>query len=153
MKAKRSIKERQSAISEATRQEADWDRLQEVLDQELRRLPDIYRAAIVLCDLEGKSIGEAARQLGCPTGTVGTRLARGRKLLAGRLARQGLILSGAAIAATLNQNVVVAAIPITAAVASINTAALLAATPTASGLISAKAVALAQAVIKSMLLS
>jgi DNA-directed RNA polymerase specialized sigma24 family protein len=53
--------------------------LQTYLDQELQALPDQYRAAIVLCDLEGKSINEAARQLGCPPGTIGTRLARGRK--------------------------------------------------------------------------
>ena len=41
-----------------------------VLDQELRHLPYKYRIVILLCDLEGKTRKEAARELGCPEGTV-----------------------------------------------------------------------------------
>jgi len=55
---------------------------------ELQTLPAIYRTAIVLCDLEGKSIKQAAQQLGCPAGTLGARLVRGRSLLARRLTRR-----------------------------------------------------------------
>src|SRR5262245_17747166 len=76
-----------------------WARLEALLDQELNALPDIYRSAIVLCDLEGKSIQEAARQLGCPGGTIGVRLARGRRLLSGRLERHGLAIAGGALTA------------------------------------------------------
>src|SRR5260370_18701106 len=43
---------------------------QGVLDQELSRLPEMYRVGIVLCDLEGKTRKEAARQLGLPEGTL-----------------------------------------------------------------------------------
>jgi RNA polymerase sigma factor (sigma-70 family) len=66
---------------------AEW---REVLDRELGRLPDRYRAPIVLCDLEGRSYQEAARQLGWPAGTLSGRLSRGRALLARRLLRRGL---------------------------------------------------------------
>ncbi len=60
-----------------------------VLDHELGRLPERYRTAIVLCDLEGFTRREAATQLGWPEGTLASRLARGRSLLAGRLTRHG----------------------------------------------------------------
>ena len=53
-----------------------WCDLQPLLDQELSKLPDKYRGVILLCDLEGKTRKEAAKQIGCPEGTVATRLAR-----------------------------------------------------------------------------
>ena len=49
--------------------------MQAVLDEELGRLPDHYRGVIVLCDLEGMTRKEAARQLGIPEGSVASRLA------------------------------------------------------------------------------
>jgi RNA polymerase sigma factor (sigma-70 family) len=57
-----------------------------MLEQELAALPEKYRAPLVLCELEGKTIRETARQLQWPQGTVATRLARGRTRLARRLA-------------------------------------------------------------------
>ena len=50
-----------------------WQDLQPLLDQELSRLPDMYRVAIVLCELEGKTRREAARQLAIPEGSVSGR--------------------------------------------------------------------------------
>src|SRR5262249_16985180 len=88
-----------------------WDGLQPLLDQELSRLPAKYREVIVLCDLEGKTRGEAARQLDTPEGTVASRLARGRSMLARRLARHGLAVSGLALGAVLSQQAASAAVP------------------------------------------
>src|SRR5262245_15534171 len=63
--------------------------LSPTLDRELSRLPDKYRAPVVLCDLEGGSRKEVARQLNLPEGTLSSRLAAARRMLALRLARHG----------------------------------------------------------------
>src|SRR5437667_7957237 len=76
-----------------------WNDLQPILDEEMSRLPDKYRAVLVLCELQGKTGREAARQLGVPEGTVASRRARARTLLARRLARRGLAVSGDTLAA------------------------------------------------------
>ena len=65
-----------------------------LLDRELYRLPDRYRIPIVLCELEGKTHKEAARQLGWPVGTVSGRLSRGRAELARRMKRHGVAPRG-----------------------------------------------------------
>ncbi len=85
-------------------QQDRWADLQPLLDEELSRLPDHYRAVIVLCDLEGRTRKEVARQLGCPEGTVASRLARARAMLAKRLTQRGVALSAGALAAVLSQN-------------------------------------------------
>jgi RNA polymerase sigma factor (sigma-70 family) len=85
--------------------------LRDLLDRELSRLPDKYRAPVVLCELEGRSIKEAAQTLVCPAGTVASRLARGRDLLAKRLTRQGFVISGASLAGLLTIEAASAAVP------------------------------------------
>ena len=60
------------------------------INDALDHLPDSYRAAIVLCHLQGLTHEEAADRLNCPVGTIRSRLARGRALLRGPLERSGL---------------------------------------------------------------
>src|SRR5262249_42450463 len=104
--ARRGARERQvTAFPEPAMTEPErWPDLRPLLDQELTRLPDLYRVPVVLCDLEGLTYREAARQLGCPEGTLAARLARARALLAKRLTRHGLVLSGGALAVALSMN-------------------------------------------------
>ena len=73
------------------------------------RLPETLRAAIVLCDLQGKTRAEAATELKCPEGTVAARLHRGRKKLAVALSRRGLALPATGLAAVLTPAAVSAA--------------------------------------------
>ncbi len=64
------------------------DDLADRLHEEIDRLPDRFRVVVILCDLEGFAYEEAARRLGCPVGTIKSRLARGRDRLRDRLARR-----------------------------------------------------------------
>jgi RNA polymerase sigma factor (sigma-70 family) len=102
----------------------DW---RPVLDGELSRLPEKYRAAVVLCDLQGRPRREAARQLGLPDGTLSRRLAAGRRLLAERLAHRGVALSGGALAVLLSQDAASAQVAAPLTAATVRAAALVAA--------------------------
>jgi RNA polymerase sigma factor (sigma-70 family) len=74
-----------------------------IMDEEVQRLPEMYRLPVILCCLEGRSLEEAARQLGWTIGSVKGRLERGRARLHGRLVRRGLTLSAALAAAELSR--------------------------------------------------
>ncbi len=125
----------------------DWRPL---LDHELNRLPEHYRSAIVLCDLEGRSRREAARLLGVPEGTLSSRLATGRKMLARRLTDCGVALSAAALASGLAEKTASAQVPAALAQTTAQAAALVAAGQLVG--VSAPAVALMKGVIEAMLL-
>jgi RNA polymerase sigma factor (sigma-70 family) len=135
--------------------EADiWSDVRPLLDQELDRLPDKYREAVVLCDLEGKTRKEAARQLGVPEGTLSGRLTTARRMLAGRLARHGLAVSGGALAAVLSQGAASACVPKSLVVPTAKAAAPVAAgQAAAAGVISTQVAALTEGVLKTMLLT
>src|SRR5262245_34744903 len=109
---KRGVREMQlKELPEPAVAEARVSELLPLLDQELSRLPEQFRVLVVQCDLEGKTRKEAARQLGCPEGTVASRLARARDMLAKRMARHGLAVSGGSLAAALSQSATSAGVP------------------------------------------
>jgi RNA polymerase sigma factor (sigma-70 family) len=131
-----------------------WGDVLPVLDEEINRLADNHRAPIVLCDLEGKSRREAARQLGWPEGTVSSRLSRGRAILANRLARRGVVLSGGALAGLLAQNALAAGVPYSLLSITVKNVASIAAGETvAAGVISVKVASLSRGVLTAMLIS
>ncbi len=120
-----------------------------VVQEEVDRLPDRYRVPVVLCDLEGRTYEEAARSLGCPVGTVKSRLARARERLRGRLIRRGFapgsVASGGVLADPAR-----AAVPTALVEATVGAAIRWAATGAASA--SAGVAALTREVLKSMTL-
>jgi RNA polymerase sigma factor (sigma-70 family) len=128
VKARRRAREKpMSAEHEpavAAAEPVDWRPL---LDEELGRLPEKYRAAVILCELECRPRREAARLLGVPEGTLSSRLAAARKMLAARLARRGVVLSGAGLAAALAEGVTAAAVPAALVGSTVRVAALVAA--------------------------
>jgi RNA polymerase sigma factor (sigma-70 family) len=89
----------------------DTAELRRVIDEELAKLPDKYRTAVVLCDLEGLPRAAAAAQLGIPEGTLSSRLAHARKVLAERLTRRGVTTGSAAVAAALVRDAMAVAVP------------------------------------------
>src|SRR5262249_27294182 len=86
--------------------------LREAVHEELGRLPEQYRAPLVLCYLEGKTKEEAARLLDWSPGAVKGRLERGRKQLRARLSRRGLALPAGLVAAALAHGPVSAQVPV-----------------------------------------
>jgi RND family efflux transporter MFP subunit len=94
-RARRGMQEQAAGACEATAADdpvAATERRETgaMVDEEVNRLPERFRAAAVLCYLEGKTVDEAARMLGCPRGTVASRLARARARLHSRLSQRGV---------------------------------------------------------------
>jgi RNA polymerase sigma factor (sigma-70 family) len=108
---------------------AAWSDARWVVHEEVQGLPDVYRSAVVLCCLEGKTNEEAARLLRRPVGTIKSRLMRARELLRKRLARRGMTASVGAVATELTVHRASAA----------------------PGAASARAAALAQGVLRAMM--
>ena len=85
--------------------------LRAVIDEEIFRLPRLYRLPVVLCYLEGLTHEEAAQRLGCPLGTVNSRLASARQRLRVRLGRRGLAYSGMLVGTASMSAISAAAVP------------------------------------------
>jgi RNA polymerase sigma factor (sigma-70 family) len=134
--------------------EEPWQELWPILDRELSRLADKYRLPIVLCDLEGRSRKEAARQLAIPEGTLSSRLATARKKLAARLTRLGFAISGASLAALLINSTAMAGMGPSLFTTTTKAALLIAAGPVAvAGVVSATVSTLTEGVLKTMFLA
>ena len=81
-----------------------------ILDEEVGDLPDHLRIAVVLCELEGLSRKEAASRLGVPMGTLASRLAKARKVLAERLRKRNVSLAAYGLGCAL-ERLATAALP------------------------------------------
>jgi len=124
--------------------------LRMILDEELERLPASLRSPVILCYLEGMTHDEAAQFLGCPVGTVRSRLARARDVLRRRLVRQGFMTDGSALTAVLVREPAPLSLIDSTVQASLGFAAKQA---TAVGVVSTTAAALARGVLHAMMIS
>ncbi len=129
-----------------------WRDLRPVLDEEINQLPRKYRLPIILCYFEGKTHEQAARELGCPKGTIDVRLMRAREQLRGRLARRGLALSAGLLATALTQQTA-AALPVAVSDTVLNAVLAYAAGNGAAGAVSAPVAALTEGVLQSMMIA
>jgi RNA polymerase sigma factor (sigma-70 family) len=126
----------------------------EALHDELSRLPEQYRAPVVLCDLEGLTYQEAARRLRCPVGTIGVRLMRARERLRDRLTRRGLAPMAGLLSALLGADADSACASPGLVDSTVSAAMRFAASAGgASAVASVPVVSLAEAVLKTMALA
>jgi RNA polymerase sigma factor (sigma-70 family) len=153
--ARRIVKERNAMPRSSAPTDAVWQDVQPVLDEELLRLPDKYRAALVFCDLEGQPRKEAAARLRVPEGTLSSRLTTARNMLAKRLARRGITLSAAGLAVLISQNLTAASVPTAFAASTMKAVSAMAMgnTGAAAGAISANVAALTKGVLGAMFIA
>jgi RNA polymerase sigma factor (sigma-70 family) len=151
-RARRRVYERSAAEAKANRSKESPESWSE-LHEEIARLPERYREPVVLCYLEGLSTQVAASRLGCPHGTILSRLSRARKRLRAGLIRRGFALTGLP-AAGINPREVSAAIPPELLIGTARASVRFMGQPTAgAGLVSMTAVDLAKSVLHTMMLS
>jgi RNA polymerase sigma factor (sigma-70 family) len=116
--------------------EATWREVRRVVDEELQRLPQAARSALVLCYLEGKTQEEAAHLLGWSKCTLRRRLDQGRELLRRRLVARGLAPM-AALTASLFAEKAASAMPATLVRATVREALAGGVSPTIAALVEA----------------
>ncbi len=122
-----------------------------LLDEELNRLPERYRAPFQLCYLEGLTRDQVAQQLGWSLRTLQRRLEQGRRLLQSRLTRRGVTLSAALLAAGLSKQTASAAVPPLLVISTVKAASVFAAGEgVAAAGISAQVVALAEEILRGL---
>jgi len=129
-----------------------WHQLRSVLDEEIARLPEKYRAPIVLCCLAGRSHDQAARDLGWPKSSLTSRLGRGGELLREQLVRRGITLSAGALTTMLCEKAIGPPVPARLIINTVKAAMRFAAgKPVPAKWASARVVDLAEEVLKDPL--
>jgi RNA polymerase sigma factor (sigma-70 family) len=88
-----ALEKQVDAMPEPATTPAEPDDLNRLFDEELAKLPEEMRRAVVLCELQGLSRREAAKQLRVSEGTLSSRLGRARKKLAAAMAERGVTLA------------------------------------------------------------
>lgn len=149
---RRALERRSAEMAARSTQSPGPAELLPELHEEVSRLPEHYREAVVLCYLEGLTYEEAASQLRWPVGTVKIRLSRARELLKGRFTRRGLVLPAGLAGAVLVRNAA-AAIPETLRMTTVQAAVRIAAGETATVVATAQVAALTEGVITTMFMS
>ena len=124
----------------------------EALHVEIDRLPGAFRLPVVLCYFEGLTLDEAAHRLRWPVGTLRSRLARARAKLRRGLTRRGVAPSGAALAVALAPRSASASVPSLLCDSTTRAAIQFAARHAAGGALSSPASAMAQEVLRTMLI-
>jgi RNA polymerase sigma factor (sigma-70 family) len=151
-RARRRVYEGSAAEAKADRSEEPPESWSE-LHEEIARLPERYREPVVLCYLEGLSTQTAAFRLGCPHGTILSRLSRARERLRGGLTRRGLAPTGL-LAAGIAAGELPAAIPPKLLIATVRASLRFTGQPTAAaGIVSTTAVDLAKRALHIMMIS
>jgi RNA polymerase sigma factor (sigma-70 family) len=150
--SRRAARERQAgAPCQESPDEMARQELRGVLDEELGRLPEKYRAPLVLCYLEGRTQEQAARELNCPRSTLATRLDAGRALLRERLIRRDAAFSAGMRLPLLAGRATPASVPAALVLATVRAAAtFVGGGATAAGAAAPSAVTLADAVCKGL---
>jgi HlyD family secretion protein len=150
--ARRRVHERRAAeMAGHSSESPGWDGVGEVIHEELARLPRPFREAVLVCDLEGLTEGQAAQRLGWPLGTVRSRLARGRDRLRRRLVRRGLAPAVGALGVALAPGTASATPPAALVEATVRAASRLAAGRAAAGIVSGSVEFLMRKAMKTML--
>jgi RNA polymerase sigma factor (sigma-70 family) len=132
---------------------AAWQELGEILHAEVDRLGELYRLPFILCCLEGKTNAEAARELGCPVGTIESRLVRARERLRARLTRRGITLSAGLLAVALDGPARAISVNPALIGRTARAALLFAGGNTGAALISAHVLSMTEGILRTMLLS
>ncbi len=99
-----------AAVPEVARHSPEVDDTATILDEEIAKLPDATRDAVILCELQGLSRKDAAARLGIAEGTLSSRLASARKTLAAKLQARGVVLSIALASAVVSADLVAATV-------------------------------------------
>jgi RNA polymerase sigma factor (sigma-70 family) len=152
--ARRTARQRAAALRTEhvidAAEEAASRELRQVIDEEVNRLPAKYRVPFVLCQLGGYSNAEAARELGCPVGTVESWLARARRRLRGGLTRRGVVVPAGSFAAGVIELAGSAEVSAALTGPTARAALLVIAGRTAGGVISARVLTWAEGALPSM---